>query len=336
MAPRALILGCRGPALEPAERRALAAADPWGVILFARNVERPAQLRALTADLRETLGRDAPILIDQEGGRVSRLGPPNWRDWPDLREELRGLADPAARARGAHLRARLIGGELRAVGIDVNCAPVLDVGFPGTHPFLAPRIASADPGEVAAIGRATAEGLRAAGVLPVMKHVPGHGRATADSHSALPVVAARAEDLIATDFAPFRALRDLPMAMTAHVVYAAIDAREPATLSPAVIGLVRSEIGFGGLLMTDDLSMGALAGAMEDRVARALAAGCDVILHCNADPEEAAAVVDATPRLEGAAAERAGRALAARRPPEEPGADLDAALAALRAEAAHA
>ena len=222
------------------------------------------------------------MLIDQEGGRVARLRAPDWREWAPALEECERLPDRVLRARAMYLRYRLIAGELRAAGIDVNCAPVLDVVRPETHAVIRNRCYGGDPGEVAAIGRAVAEGLLAGGVLPVMKHMPGQGRAALDSHLDLPeVTAGRAA--LAADFAPFRALADLPMAMTAHVVYAALDREAPATQSARMVRLIREEIGFGGLLMTDDLSMKALRGSFAERAQRALAAGCDMVLHCNGD-----------------------------------------------------
>ncbi len=311
MAPRAVIFGCRGPALGADERGFLRDADPWGFIVFGRNIESPGQLRRLTAELRDTVGRDAPVLIDQEGGRVARLRAPDWREWAPALEECARLPSRALRARAMYLRYRLIAGELCSVGIDVNCAPVLDVLHPETHAVIGNRSYGADPAEVAEIGRAVADGLHAGGVAPVMKHIPGHGRATADSHAALPTVTAEKAALEA-DMAPFRALADLPMAMTAHVVYPALDPELPATLSPAVIGLIRDEIGFDGLLMTDDLSMHALTGPFAGRAGRALEAGCDIVLHCNGDAAEMAAVAGAVPELSGRAAMRAERALAAR------------------------
>ena len=311
MAARAVILGCAGPALSPEERRFFADADPWGFILFARNVAEPAQLARLTAELRAAVGRDAPVLIDQEGGRVARLRGPAWREWLPALDECRRLPDVARRIAAMRLRYRLIAAELRAVGIDVDCAPVLDVARAETHEIIRNRAYGDDPAEVASIGRAVAEGLLAGGVLPVMKHVPGHGRATLDSHLGLPRVDAAAAEL-AADFAPFRALSDLPMAMTAHLVFAALDASAPATQSPTVVRLIRDEIGFDGLLMTDDLSMKALSGDFGERAARSLAAGCDVTLHCNGDRDEMAAIVAATPRLAGRSAERAEAALARR------------------------
>jgi beta-N-acetylhexosaminidase len=332
MGARAVIFGCGGPELSEAERRFFAAAGPWGFILFARNIEGPAQLRRLTGELRDSVGREAPILIDQEGGRVARLRGPDWREWAPALEECQRLPGREVRARAMHLRYRLIAGELRAVGIDVNCAPVLDVLQPETHTVIRNRCYGDDPAEVAAIGRAVAEGLMAGGVLPVMKHVPGHGRATRDSHEALPVVTADRAAL-AADFAPFRALADLPMAMTAHVVYRALDGAAPATQSAEVVRLIREEIGFGGLLMTDDLSMRALQGSFAGRVERALAAGCDMILHCNGDPDEMAEVAAAVPPLVGLAADRAAAALALRGGGADDAGALEAEFAALRGRA---
>jgi len=332
MAARAVIFGCGGTALSAAERAFFAEAEPWGFILFARNVESPAQLRRLTAELRASVGRDAPVLVDQEGGRVQRLRPPHWRDWLPVLDEATALP-PERRARGLRLRARLIAAELRDAGIDVNCAPVLDLAGPGTHPVILNRCLGGDPAEVAALGRAIAEGLLAGGVLPVVKHMPGQGRATLDSHLALPEVTADREALEA-DFAPFRALADLPLAMTAHVVYRALDPARPATQSPAVVRLMREAIGFDGLLLTDDLSMKALAGDFGDRARASLAAGCDVVLHCNGDPDEMAAVAAAVPALTGRSAERAAAALALRRAPEGDTAALAAEYAALSSDPA--
>lgn len=311
MAARAVILGCSGPTIGPEERRFFTSADPWGFILFRRNIESPEQVARLTADLRAAVGRDAPILIDQEGGRVARLRAPAWREWLPAFDECARLPGIGLRVRAMHLRYRLIAAELRALGIDVNCAPVLDLARSETHGVLRNRCYGDDPVEVAAIGRAVAEGLLAGGVLPVMKHMPGQGRAGLDSHLALPVVSATRAELEA-DFAPFRALAELPMAMTGHVVYAALDPEAPATLSAPMVRLMRGEIGFDGLLMTDDVSMRALSGDFGDRVARAIGAGCDVILHCNGKPEEMAPVVAATPRLAGRSLARAEAALTLR------------------------
>ncbi|MFO1141272.1 MAG: glycoside hydrolase family 3 N-terminal domain-containing protein [Amaricoccus sp.] len=311
MSARAVIFGCAGTGLGRGERRFFAEAEPWGFILFARNIEDPAQLRRLSPGLRDCVGRDAPVLIDQEGGRVARMRRPAWREWAPALDACRAQPDPDLRTLAMRLRYRLIAAELAEVGIDVDCAPVLDIAGPDTHPVILNRCYGDDPAEIAAVGRAVAEGLLAGGVLPVMKHVPGQGRAALDSHLALPRVSAPRETL-AADFAPFRALRDLPVAMTAHVVYDAIDPERPATQSPAVVEVIREEIGFGGLLLTDDLSMKALEGSFAVRAARALGAGCDVALHCNGDPAEMAEVASAVPALGGEAAARAARALALR------------------------
>lgn len=320
MAASATILGgIAGTTLAAAERDFFRAADPWGFILFGRNVESPDQLRRLTGDLRDAVGRDCVITVDQEGGRVQRLRAPHWTDWPAP------LDQAAAGSRAMWLRYYLIGRELRAVGIDSDCAPTLDVAQPDTHPFLRNRCLGTDPGAVAELGRAAADGLLAAGVLPVMKHMPGHGRAVADSHHHLPTVTAALEDLDRLDFAPFRALSDLPMGMTAHIRFAALD-EAPATASAAMIGLIRERIGFDGLLMTDDITMQALSGTEADRGAAAIAAGCDLVLHCNGTVASMEPVVAAAGPLGAAASRRAAAALAQRRAPQ----DLD--TAALMAE----
>ena len=309
---RAVIFGCSGPALTEAERDFFRAADPLGFILFARNCKTPGQVRTLTGTLRDCVGRDqAPVLIDQEGGRVQRLRPPHWRDAPAAAAFGRIDADDPDRARAAvRLNARLIAAELAALGIDVDCLPVLDVPAAGAHDIIGDRAFARDPAVVAELGRAACEGLIAGGVLPVIKHIPGHGRATADSHASLPRVAAAAEDLAAMDFGPFRALNDMPWAMTAHVVYESIDATAPATLSPVVVGgTIRGDIGFDGLLLTDDISMGALDGPMAVRTAQSLAAGCDVVLHCNGEMTEMDEIAAVAPEMTAAALARlaAGR-----------------------------
>lgn len=310
-APSATVLGCSGPALTPDEAAFFRACDPFGFILFARNVETPAQLSRLTGDLRAAVGRDAPVLVDQEGGRVQRLRAPYWREWLPPFDEVAGLPVPL-RARGTWLRYRLIAEELRAVGIDADCAPTADVAGPDTHPFLRNRCFGDDPATVAAAARAAADGLLAGGVLPVMKHLPGHGRAKVDSHLHLPRVTSDAETLDATDFAPFRALADLPMAMTAHIVFDAFDPVRPATLSPSMVSEIRNRIGFGGLLLSDDLSMEALAGSLGDRAALAVAAGCDIALHCNGKRAEMESVAAAAGQLGPEASARAEAALARR------------------------
>ncbi|GJD34804.1 beta-N-acetylhexosaminidase [Methylobacterium aerolatum] len=308
MTIRALILGCAGTSLSSGEAAFFRAAQPWGFILFKRNIGTPDEVRALTAALRDCVGRaDAPILIDQEGGRVQRMGPPHWPSYPAGGRfgRLNGAAASIAR-----LGARLIAHDLAEVGINVDCAPVLDVPSPGSHDIIGDRAYGTSPEAVVEIGRAVAEGLMAGGVLPVVKHMPGHGRAACDSHKALPRVEADLASLRARDFAPFRALADLPMAMSAHVVFTAIDPERPATQSPAVIaGVIRGEIGFDGLLMTDDLSMHALDGPFRSRAEAAFAAGIDIALHCNGERAEMEGVCEGTPLLTGAAARRAAAAL---------------------------
>jgi beta-N-acetylhexosaminidase len=307
------IYGCGGTELSADERAFFREAQPWGFILFARNVADPAQVRALVSSLRETVGdARAPVLIDQEGGRVARLKPPHWRahlpaqEFGDLYRE-----DAAAGPEAAYVNARLIADELSQLGINVDCVPVLDLPVSGADTVIGDRAFASDAGTVIALGRAVIEGMLDSGVLPVMKHIPGHGRATADSHFALPRVSTPETELRATDFAPFRALRDCPMAMTAHVVYEAIDPEHPATTSARVIrDVIRGEIGFGGLLMSDDLSMKALAGSFAERSRAALSAGCDILLHCNGSMEEMQAVAGEAAPLGGEAKARAERALA--------------------------
>ena len=307
----AFICGCAGTALTPEERAFVRQSRPWGLILFKRNVADPDQLRALTGSFRDLVGRsDAPVLIDQEGGRVQRMGPPHWPAYPAAaRFEKTGDLDRASET--ARISARLMACDLRDVGVNVDCAPVLDVAQPGAHAVIGERAWSSDPVRVAAFGRAVAQGLTAGGVAPVIKHIPGHGRANVDSHLELPIVAASRAELEARDFSPFAALRDLPMAMTAHVVYRAIDPDRPATTSPTVIGeIIRGSIGFDGLLISDDLSMKALGGPLGARAAAAFAAGVDIALHCNGDLAEAREVAQSAPELSGEALRRARAALA--------------------------
>ncbi|SNS73597.1 beta-N-acetylhexosaminidase [Tropicimonas sediminicola] len=312
----ATILGVEGLALTSAERSFLAEAQPLGFILFARNIEAPEQLRRLTGDLRDTVGRDALVLIDQEGGRVQRMRPPHWRLWQPPLDQMQRAGDLEAAARAMFLRHRLIAHELREVGIDTNCAPSADIARPETHPFLRNRCFGEDVAAVVTGARAAAEGLMAGGVLPVVKHIPGHGRARLDSHKDLPVVEVDADDLRALDFAPFQALADLPMGMTAHLKFTAFDAEAPATQSARMIGLIRNEIGFDGLLMTDDLSMQALIGDIAARAAASIAAGCDVVLHCNGELAEMEQAVASAGPLSQDATRRADAALALRRKPD--------------------
>jgi Beta-glucosidase-related glycosidases len=310
----ALILGCTGPVLTPDEAAFFRDADPWGFILFRRNIEERAQVRALTAALRESVGWDAPVFVDQEGGTVQRLRPPLARDWPDASKQAGG---PIA----VYLRHRLMALELIACGIDGDCAPVTDVAGPETHPFLQRRIWSSDPGEVAALALAAAEGLLKGGVLPVIKHLPGHGAANADTHHDLARCRKSLAELKSSDFMPVRALAHLPLGMTGHVVFEALDPDRPATLSPLVLHHLREVLGFTGLLMTDDLSMNALPGRLADRAAGAIAAGCDLVLHCSGDLAEMQQVAAASGRL--MATDRAEAALDCRKPP----APIDIAVA---------
>ena len=311
--PRSVIFGCTGEQLSHEERRFFHAADPVGFILFRRNCRDPAQVRDLVGSLREAIGRDdAPILIDQEGGRVARLGPPHWRRYPSA-GRLGLLPDPQATA-AVRLGARLIADDLRRLGITVDCLPVLDLAVAGADPVIGDRAYGNDPGRVANLGRAVCEGLIEGGVLPVIKHIPGHGRAALDSHHACPVVEADADELSHADFAPFRALAAMPWAMTAHIVYMAIDPTAPATLSERVISqAIRREIGFDGVLVSDDLSMRALGGELGERAARALAAGCDLVLHCNGDRREMEAIAAATGPISAHAAGRLAQAEGLRR-----------------------
>ena len=320
----AAIFGCLGPKLLPEERAFFRDCDPFGFILFARNVENPVQLRALTDDLRQAVGRDAPILVDQEGGRVQRLRAPHWREWDPPLDTVAQARDPL---RAMWIRARLIAHELRGVGIDSNCAPCADIAGPMTHPFLKNRCYGETAEQVTPIARAVADGHLAGGVLPVMKHLPGHGRATADTHHDLPSVDTPATELIATDFAPFRALADLPMAMTAHIIFSAFDSL-PATQSPAMIRVIREVIGFDGLLMTDDLNMQALQGSLAERTAASMAAGCDIALHCKGDMAEMLAVAGACGDQSKATRARAIEAMAQRKTPDP--VDIDALEAEFR------
>ncbi len=328
MAARAFITGLAGSAITPDERAFLRDAAPWGVILFKRNVIDPGQLRALIDDFRTICGRDgAPVLVDQEGGRVQRLGPPHWPAYP-AGAVYGGIfaRDPAAGLRAATLGARLIAADLAAVGITVDCLPLADVPVAGADRVIGDRAYGDTPQQVAAVAAAVAAGLQAGGVLPVLKHLPGHGRATADSHQQLPVVTADRKSLEMTDFAAFMPLAGLPLGMTAHVVFTALDAALPATTSITIIQqVIRGAIGFGGALMSDDVSMGALTGTIAERTARSLAAGCDLVLHCNGDLAEMREVASMCPELSGLALRRTEAALASRRAAD--GIDLDAARA---------
>ncbi|MCK9915271.1 beta-N-acetylhexosaminidase [Microbacteriaceae bacterium K1510] len=319
MTARAFITGLAGLTISATERAFLREAAPWGLIVFKRNVSTPDQLAELTRSFRDTVGREAPVLVDQEGGRVQRLGPPHWPAYPPgARYGELYDRDPASGLAAAKLAGHLIAADLRAVGIDVDCLPIADVPVAGGDPVIGDRAYGTEPGKVASIAAAVAQGLMAGGVLPVLKHLPGHGRATADSHHKLPVVETDRGTLEATDFAAFRPLAGLPLGMTAHVVFSAIDAIAPATTSVTMVQqVIRGFIGFRGLLMSDDVSMNALAGSIAERSSASLAAGCDIVLHCNGKLEEMVQVASVAPMLSGDAARRADAALAARSAPEE-------------------
>jgi len=307
------IYGCGGLTLSADERAFFRDVRPWGFILFGRNIQTPDQVRSLIRALRETVGdASAPVLIDQEGGRVARLKPPHWHERPPA-ARFGNLhdSDPEAAREATYLNARLIARDLAGLGINVDCLPVLDVPVTGAHDIIGNRAFAHDPATVIDLGRAQIEGLVEGGVLPVMKHIPGHGRAGADSHLALPRVAASAEELSASDFVTFRSLDLCPIAMTAHVVYDSIDPQRPATTSPKVIrDVIRGEIGFDGLLLSDDLSMQALDGPLDVRARAALFAGCDVVLHCNGEMDEMKLVALEAKVLEGLPLKRADAALA--------------------------
>jgi beta-N-acetylhexosaminidase len=319
MSSRAFITGVSGLELNAAEREFIRAERPWGFILFKRNIETPAQVSNLVRELRDLVANaDAPVLIDQEGGRVQRLGPPHWPAYPP------GAAfgalydiDPQLGLTAARLSSRLIADDLAALGVTVDCLPLADVPVEGSDAVIGNRAYGTEPGKVASIARAVTEGLEQGGVLPVLKHIPGHGRATADSHFGLPTVDTARSDLERTDFAAFQPLADLPMAMTAHVVFSALDSAHPATTSATIIRqVIRGVIGFQGLLMSDDVSMNALTGTIAERTRAIVDAGCDMVLHCNGKLDEMRDVARETPELAGEALQRAIRALASRKPPQ--------------------
>ena len=310
---RAFIAGCAGHSLSRDEQTFFEEAKPWGFILFRRNIDSPDQVRRLIDSLRRSVDRlDAPVLIDQEGGRVQRLGPPHWPAYPKARffGDLHRRKPMRAREL-CRMSAMLMAHDLRALGINVDCVPVLDLPIAGSHDVIGDRAYGDTIEVVATLGRASSEGLLAGGIMPVIKHIPGHGRAMVDSHLALPTVETGREELAASDFQPFMHLSDMPAAMSAHVVYSAIDKRNPATTSKRMIKkIIRRDIGFDGLLMSDDLSMKALGGSFNSRTESCFKAGIDVVLHCNGDLKEMQEVADATPKLSGKAKARAKAALA--------------------------
>ncbi len=319
MSSRAFITGISGLELKGAERDFIRAERPWGFILFKRNIETPAQVAELVEEIRFVGGEsDAPVLIDQEGGRVQRLGPPHWPVYPPgaVFGALYDI-DPQLGLTAARLSSRLIAADLLDLGITADCLPLADVPIAGADAVIGNRAYGTEPGKVAAIARAVTDGLEQGSVLPVLKHIPGHGRATADSHFKLPTVDTAKSELERTDFAAFRPLADLPMAMTAHVVFSALDPALPATTSATIIReVIRGVIGFQGLLMSDDVSMNALAGSIAERTRAIVDAGCDMVLHCNGKLDEMREVARETPELAGQALDRAKRALASRKPPQ--------------------
>jgi beta-N-acetylhexosaminidase len=341
MSTRAFITGVSGLELTAEERAFLRAELPWGFILFKRNIDNPEQVARLVDEFREMTGNvDAPVLIDQEGGRVQRLAPPHWPAYPPgaVFGTLYDI-DPVLGFKAARLSSRLIAADLVDLGITVDCLPLADVPVDGADAVIGNRAYGTEPGKVAAIARAVTEGLEQGGILPVLKHIPGHGRATVDTHFKLPVVDTSKAELEAADFAAFRPLADLPMAMTAHVVFSALDPAQPATTSATIIEqVIRGSIGFQGLLMSDDVSMNALAGSIAERTKAIVMAGCDIVLHCNGKLDEMRAVAGETPILAGKALERARLALASRRQPQpfdrEAGrAELDALISRAGASA---
>jgi beta-N-acetylhexosaminidase len=319
MSSRAFITGISGLELSAAERAFIRGERPWGFILFKRNIDTPGQVASLVTELREAVGvAEAPVLIDQEGGRVARLGPPHWPVYPPgaIFGALYDI-DPALGFAAARLSSRLIAADLLELGITVDCLPLADVPVAGADAVIGNRAYGTEPAKVAAIARAVTEGLVQGGVLPVLKHIPGHGRATADSHFGLPTVDTSRDELNRTDFAAFQPLTDLPMAMTAHVVFSALDPAQPATTSATIINqVIRGVIGFQGLLMSDDVSMNALAGTIAERTRAIVNAGCDMVLHCNGKLDEMRDVARETPELTGEALARANRALASRQQPQ--------------------
>ncbi len=327
MALNATIFGPEGRTLTNWERGFFRETQPLGFIVFARNIDNPDQLRRLTADLRDAVGRNAPILIDQEGGRVQRMRAPHWREYLPALDQMTNATDPM---RAQWIRNRLIAAELHDVGIDVNCAPLADVVEDQTHPVLKNRLYGADVETVVTAARACADAFLAGAVLPVLKHIPGYGRAAVDSHKDLPRVDVSQAELDAHDFAPFKALNDIAMGMTAHIVFSDIDADAPATTSAKMMQVIRDDIGFDGLIMTDDLSMEALSGSVADRARASVRAGCDIVLHCNGEAEEMVAVAAAAGEMTEPAQTRANLALAQRKSPENVDIQgLEAELAAL-------
>ncbi|KZL10563.1 beta-N-acetylhexosaminidase [Pseudovibrio sp. Ad26] len=304
---KSFISGCLGPELSAEDKAFFRDQQPFGLILFARNMETPTQIRRLCADFREAVGRaDAPVFIDQEGGRVQRFGVPHVPVYPAAGTIGRLYAqDVEAAKRAAYLHALLIGLDLRDLGLNANCIPCLDMPIEGASNIIGLRAYGSDAALVSDLGRAAMDGCLAAGVMPVMKHMPGHGRALVDSHLSLPEVTSPLEELEARDFLPFKSLRDCPMGMTAHIVFKEIDGDHPVTQSSyAIQKVIREAIGFDGVLISDDISMKALGGDLKSRVEKIVAAGCDLVLHCNGELDEMKVVASAVPEIDGKRAER--------------------------------
>ncbi len=323
----ACVFGCSGLTLTAEERAFFTDVQPTGFILFRRNIETPDQVRALISDLKACVAAPTLIMIDQEGGRVRRLRPPHWPDYPAAARYGQMSNDPSEAREWARAGARLMAHDLVELGFNVDCAPVLDVSLPGGHDIVGDRAYGTTPQSAAVMGRAACEGLLAGGVLPVIKHIPGHGRGFADSHAQLPVVDASLEDLTASDFYPFQVNADMPMAMTAHVLFTAIDAENPATTSKACVRAIRDIIGFDGVLITDDLSMNALSGTLPERARAAINAGCDIVLHCSGVIDEMRAVIAEIPKVKGEVGRRLEAALKRIADVPEP-LDVDAVRAA--------
>lgn len=318
-ATSAVIFDCEGPTLTADEKAFFKDVNPYGYILFARHCTSPDNIRRLIGDLKSLSGRDRlPILIDQEGGRVARLKPPQWPKFPPASVFANMALDDREKAhRACYLNARLIAHELFELGITVNCAPLADLPVEGAHDIISDRAFGTDPDRVIFLARAMAMGLMDGGVVPVLKHIPGHGRATVDSHDEVPVVTTPLDTLRKTDFVPFKALSNLPMAMTAHVLYTAIDDQNMATLSEKTVNLIRTELNFGGLLLSDALDMKSMSSlTLAERARKTLAAGCDIALHCNSSFREKQELAKGIAPLEGKALERGEKAMAAVKPPK--------------------
>ena len=314
MTAGAYIFGCIGSKLSKKEFDFFKESQPWGFILFSRNIESKAQVKLLTMELKESVGRNAPILIDQEGGRVQRMRSPEWIEYLPALTQVKKSGSHASRT--MYLRSRLIALELNEIGIDVNCAPVADLLKPNTHTILADRCYGETVEDVVKISRAVATGLLDGGVLPVVKHIPGYGRAVVDGHEQLPIVREPLEVLRKTDFLPFKLLADLPISMTAHITYTSID-NTPATISKKMLSLIRNDLGYKNLIITDDISMGALEGTIFERSKSSIDAGCDIVLHCNGDLKEMIDVANASGQLTSQGEERSQFALEQKRPPKE-------------------